>query len=557
MKAKLRVGVVLASADVRAWQHVLLERITSLPCIELALVIIDVRARPFDGDVEPHVKRTTVVHAIAARVLESVYLRLERGICCEHDAFAISDATRVLAGIARINWVASDVEGTNRYTSREFERIRALNLDVLLQLHSGAHPAELACAATYGLWYLDGRDYPVRRGAPPGFWEVYFGRPVTRMQLIGVQPHGEQWMLACSSAGTHPLSVKLNRSNAYWNALSLVPRKLAQLHARGEPALHSCKRRASQATARRAALEPNLTALAVQVFRNVSRRARERLKRTLNLEQWVLLFHVGNGPCTRMRDFKSIVPPSDRYWADPHVVYRNGEYYVFIEEYSFENAKGHISVIRIDKDGSYAKATPVLERPYHLSYPFILEHAGELYMVPESMDNRTVELYRCAEFPHRWVFVRNLLEGVRAVDSTLLLHHGKWWLFANLLENEGGSASEELFVFYTDTLLSGEWTPHPLNPVISDVTRARPAGSIQLRDGRLYRPSQDCSVRYGYAIRINEIGVLSTEDYAETEVDRIKPDWSANVLGTHTLAYASGLTVVDALLVRPRFGQHR
>jgi hypothetical protein len=125
-----------------------------------------------------------------------------------------------------------------------------------------------------------------------------------------------------------------------------------------------------------------------------------------------------------------------------------------------------------------------------------------------------------------------------------------------VLENEGGSASEELFVYYADALLSGNWTPHPRNPVISDVTRARPAGPIQLRDGQLYRPSQDCSVRYGYAIRINQIAVLSKEDYAETEISRIKPDWSKNVLGTHTLAYAAGLTVVDALLVRPKFGQH-
>jgi hypothetical protein len=265
---------------------------------------------------------------------------------------------------------------------------------------------------------------------------------------------------------------------------------------------------------------------------------------------------MGNGPCTRIRDFKTIVPPSDRYWADPHVLYRNGEHYVFIEEYSFENAKGHISVIRIDKDGSYAKATTVLERPYHLSYPFVFEHAGEVYMVPESMHNRTVELYRCTEFPERWEFVCNLLEGVSAVDSTLLFHNGTWWLFANVLENEGGSASEELFVFYTDALLSGNWTPHPLNPVVSDVTRARPAGPIQLRERRLYRPSQDCSVRYGYAIGINEIAVLSKEDYAETEVGRIKPDWGKNVLATHTLAYAAGLTVVDALLVRPKFGQH-
>ncbi|HEY0336220.1 MAG TPA: hypothetical protein VGC70_02690 [Burkholderiales bacterium] len=556
MSAKLRVGVVLASAALRGWQRVLLERIASLACVELALVAIEGDARVRDADVEPRARRTTPLQGIAARVFESAYRRLERGICCEHDAFAMCDGTPVLAGIPRIDRVSRNVDGTQGYEPGEIERIRALNLDVLLQLHSGAPAAEMASAARYGLWYLDGRDYPLRSGAPAGFWEVYFARPVTRMQLIKLNGRGEKHVLACSSAGTHPLSVKLNRSNAYWNALSLVPRKLAQLHTRGEEALHAHKGTPLKATADVSALAPDLTAMALQVGRNIGRRARERFKRTFNTEQWILLYHVGDGPCTRIRDFKRIVPPSDRYWADPHVVCRHGEHYVFIEEYSFKNAKGHISVIRIDKNGSFTKPTIVLERPYHLSYPFVFDDAGELYMVPESMQNRTVELYRCVEFPHRWEFVCNLLEGISAVDSTLLHHDGKWWLFANVLENEGGSASEELFVYYADALLSGNWTPHPRNPVISDVTRARPAGPIQLRDGQLYRPSQDCSVRYGYAIRINQIAVLSKEDYAETEISRIKPDWSKNVLGTHTLAYAAGLTVVDALLVRPKFGQH-
>jgi len=559
MTPRLRVGVLLSSTHIRAWQRVILQRIRSSDCADLALVITGTPLGDVEPEPEPRVPRTTVLHAVAARFLENIYQKLERGIACEHDAFALCDGSSVLSGVLRMDARTSNPSGSDLSTRYDVERIRGLNLDVLLLLASSAPSAELASAATYGLWYLDSSDYPSRGGAPPGFWEVYWGQPVTHTHLIAVRANAEERILACSSAGTHPLSVRLNRSNAYWNALSLVPRKLNQLYSHGERALRARETACVAANHRALANDAGVTALAGQIIRNVKRRASERLKRTLTLEQWVLLFHIGNGdgPCTRIQDFQTIMPPRDRYFADPHVIRRNGAYYVFIEDYSYEKAKGHISVIRIDQDGRYGEAIKVLERPYHLSYPFVFEHAGELYMVPESMTNRAIELYRCAEFPTRWEFVRNLLQDVWAVDSTLLYHAGKWWLFANVLENEGGSASEELFVFHTDCFLSGAWKSHPLNPVVSDVTRARPAGSIQQRGGKLYRPSQDCSVRYGYAIRINEIAALSTEEYAEIEVERIEPDWGKNLLGTHTLAYAAGLTVVDALLVRAKFGQHR
>jgi hypothetical protein len=297
--------------------------------------------------------------------------------------------------------------------------------------------------------------------------------------------------------------------------------------------------------------------MAQYMLRNVGRRARERARRTLGFEQWVLLVGAGVEPDLKVAGFKPIIPPADRYWADPHVVRRDGSYFVFVEEYLYSSDRGHIAVLELDARGKVIRALKVLERPYHLSYPHVFEHAGELYMVPESMEDRTVSLYRCIGFPDRWELVGTLLQDVRAVDSTLLHHAGKWWLFAGIAENEGGSASEELFLFYSDCLLTGTWTPHPRNPIVSDVARARPAGAIQQRAGRLYRPSQDCAVRYGYAIRINEITALSTETYEETEVACINPDWHPRVLATHTLAHEPGLTEVDALLLRWKLRQHR
>jgi len=148
--------------------------------------------------------------------------------------------------------------------------------------------------------------------------------------------------------------------------------------------------------------------------------------------------------------------------------------------------------------------------------------------------------------------VQNIMRDVCAVDATLLHRDGKWWLFANIAENEGASTCDALSLFYSDSLLNDSWTSHPLNPIVTDVRRARPAGPIYERDGKLYRPSQDCSVRYGYGLRINQITALTTIEYAEAEVESVWPTWDKKIIGVHHISHAGGLTVADALQPRRR-----
>ena len=76
-----------------------------------------------------------------------------------------------------------------------------------------------------------------------------------------------------------------------------------------------------------------------------------------------------------------------------------------------------------------------------------------------------------------------------------------------------------------------------MNPIVSDVRRARSAGNIFLHNGKLIRPSQDCSKRYGYGIRLNEIKVLNEDEYVEDEIDFIDPGWDSKVEAVHTINF--------------------
>jgi len=167
-------------------------------------------------------------------------------------------------------------------------------------------------------------------------------------------------------------------------------------------------------------------------------------------------------------------------------------------------------------------------------------------MIPETAQNRAIEVYRCLRFPDQWEYHKTIMPAVQAVDTTLYQHSTRWWMFVNIA-HEGGSTWDELHLFYADDPLSTNWTPHPMNPIVSDVRTARPAGRLFRRDGRLIRPSQDSSLRYGYALNFNSITKLSIYEYEEELLERIEPP-NEDTLAVHTYNSTDDFVVTDVLL---------
>jgi hypothetical protein len=104
-------------------------------------------------------------------------------------------------------------------------------------------------------------------------------------------------------------------------------------------------------------------------------------------------------------------------------------------------------------------------------------------------------------------------------------------------------------LFFAETL-KGPWRAHPMNPVISDVRRARPAGKLFMDGGRLIRPSQDCSLAYGYALVFSEVVKMTETEYEERVVARIEPTAFAGGVANHTYNRTERFEVVDRDLPR-------
>lgn len=232
-----------------------------------------------------------------------------------------------------------------------------------------------------------------------------------------------------------------------------------------------------------------------------------------------------------------------RFYADPVAIARDGAVTLFVEEFDYSRAKGVISAVRFGPRGPVGRPEPVLERDTHLSYPFVFEAGGEVWMIPESSRSATIDLYRATQFPGGWVHEAVLVEGVVASDATLLRHDGRWWLFATVRAG-GGSFSDSLHLWHAADF-RGPWTAHPCNPVLIDVASARPAGPIVLRDGALIRPVQDCRGGYGAALGLARILRLDGEGYAQRVEARLAagPDWPGSRM--HMYSAAGGLEFID------------
>ena len=543
----LRIGLLIDSFVQRKWIHQVITDIQSSGFAEIAVVIKN-EAQP-----QQHAGRLQNYWRNRKYLLYALYEKIdERRVKVSPDAFAPTDLQPLLADCPVVPVTPEMKKYSDWFPEEVLKQIREFDLDVALCFGFRILKGEALNIARHGVWSFHHGDNLVNRGGPAGFWEVMDGLPVTGsvLQVLTEDLDNGLVIYRSWSPTADRFSVKANRNNLYWKSAAFVVRKLKEL-ADGVPVVppeNQLYRPYSNPLFRM----PTNREMLPRLSRLVERYAVSKAQAAVYSDQWALAYRFRSGPSdsnNTLYRFKNLLPPKDRFWADPFAIKADDRYYVFIEEYPYEVGKGHISVFELDRKGVVSGPRKVLERDYHLSYPFIFEWKGDYYLMPETAANKTIELYRAKSFPFVWQPDKVLMTNVRAKDATLAEIDGTWWMFVSLSEH---SIPDELYLFSAPSPF-GPWTPHRHNPVKSDVRGSRPAGGLFEWNGEVYRPAQDSSGRYGYAISINRVTQLDHDQFQEEQVSSILPNWNRNLLATHTISIADDLTVVDCLIKRSRY----
>ncbi|MBB3998788.1 glucosamine inositolphosphorylceramide transferase family protein [Aureimonas pseudogalii] len=285
-----------------------------------------------------------------------------------------------------------------------------------------------------------------------------------------------------------------------------------------------------------------------------SRSARALYRLCCHAPHWRIGWRLTDEDVWSRRDlggtrWTALPDPGHRFYADPFAIVWQGRHFLFFEDLDHRTGKGIISFAEI-VDGVPGPVTPVLEEAWHLSYPFLFERNGEIFMIPESSACRDVAVYRAVEFPHRWERHAQLLSGVEAADATLVEHGDRWWMFAVTRPNTGGY-SDTLSIWHAPDPF-GPWQAHAGNPLLIDPATARPAGQFVRIGGQLMRPVQDCTDGYGAALGLACVDRLDVEGFSQTVETILRPGthWPGRKL--HTLNKAARLEVIDGCILRPK-----
>ncbi|MBU1314890.1 MAG: glycosyl hydrolase family 43 [Alphaproteobacteria bacterium] len=247
-----------------------------------------------------------------------------------------------------------------------------------------------------------------------------------------------------------------------------------------------------------------------------------------------------------------------RYLADPFGIQRNGTTHVFVEAFDYRTKHAVIERHELGPDLQWQGSEVALARPFHLSYPFLIENDGDVFMVPESHKAGEIALYRARAFPHDWVRETALLPDTAGAEASLIYKDRMWWMFFTIVGPDARD-QRELHIAFSESL-TGPWKTHPQNPVLVDRAGARPGGTPFVdADGAVILPVQDCSRTYGGSLRFLRFGALTPE---HVQLRHLAVDLTGDLAsadhpdGFHTFAMCGDLTLIDVKRVERTHARH-
>ena len=554
---RLRIGILIDDTALPRFQAEIIEELRQKPWCEIALFVRKQKSYdPYAGS-----KRFMLY-----RMLQRLDAKLFGRSAPYLAQVSIADT---IADTGLLNVTTQERDAFDDLDAAQAEEIAAHRLDVLLNFGFKAITGALLKAAKYGIWEYRSSCRPV------GFWEVIENIPHTEVRLERVGSALEYgYILDRYRTVTHQKSMRKNYEQIMWRSHMMAVRELSRLHAKGaayfddkeaktyfyhqHPIENYVERKFpdfqfgfSDDLGRLAPTNSQSIAAACKL---IGKYLKFTARRFFKMDRWIILYSENpqGGISPDLGAYQRIpLPSDDHFQADPFVVDEGEKSYLFYEELDYTTLKGYLLVSEYDEaEKRFVNPQEILRKPYHLSYPNIFRHEGRYYMVPETHENGTVDLYEAEAFPYRWRKVRTMMEGVKAVDATLFFRDGLWWMFVNIAAKEGFSLNDELCLYYCEDFRSDDWIAHPMNPVVQDVTTARPAGHLLQKDGRLFRPAQDCSGVYGRGLVINEIVTLDKTRYEERTAQHIRADFADDLVAVHTFNHSERFSVIDAIRSR-------
>ena len=388
------------------------------------------------------------------------------------------------------------------------------------------------------IWTLCYKGHPLQAFTHIGEQEFVCGKATVDIELVESVPGAEAVCLDVARYNPHYSAVR-NFQNAVYSLHLLILKNIRKRTTANEI------RKADKSGG--SYILSYLAAFYKHVFMLHWRSVLARINPNWYGEQWTVGISRGQFLEKGVKDLVVHPVPKGEFWADPFL-YRNPrdkKLYLMVERFPFRERKGVIACGEVDDELHIHKMHDILVKPYHLSYPHLIEEDGKLYMMPESSANNRLEIYVCVEFPNQWQLYAVGMQGQSVTDTVYYMDkNGDRWLFTTESDSDAVMHCTVMNIYKIDSLALNEVTPHKQNPIIIDSSCARNGGRIFESDGNIYRVAQNNTFgEYGHGVSLRQIVKLDIESYEEVEV--------ASLSGTdvHQFRYNHHLCQIDDAFV--------
>lgn len=247
----------------------------------------------------------------------------------------------------------------------------------------------------------------------------------------------------------------------------------------------------------------------------------------------------------------------NRFWiADPFLFEKGEDVFVFYEAFDLIERKGKIGFSLLNEPDKTMSVQIILDEPYHLSFPYVFEHEGDIFMMPETCGNNSIKLFKAISFPDKWIEFNVLLSNIFACDTIFIPEHGmKYLLTSEMYSGQTPNGNyKSCWVKNVCFKLNKEFLIDGKGALVTEGDCGiRNAGKTFVRGGKLYRVGQNCpNKQYGKGLVLFEIESLAPykenllwiknhEDFDE-HIHKLE---KYDIVGVHTYNVSEKFEIID------------
>lgn len=241
---------------------------------------------------------------------------------------------------------------------------------------------------------------------------------------------------------------------------------------------------------------------------------------------------------------------NNQYWyADPILYNIKGKDFLFMEAYDRKKEKGCIACSQL-VDDIFTEPQIVIEEKYHMSFPMVFSWNDEIYMIPETSDNMSINIYKY-EQNDNWKLIKSFNVEEKYVDTIVVNKNQHQVSFLTSVVNKENPLLYKWQVFNINSnagFLSIEFPEtNVYDKKYSGINRN--AGRLFYHNDKLIHVVQE-SNEYDYGVNLlfyNVCGgqdqeLISTVHCNSIDIVGIK---KKNYIGIHTYCYNDKYEIID------------